>query len=338
MATVSVRETFQDITGKPFIGLRDASTAWPGSLREMARILALPPPDLDTWPDDPKTIDTFDEEEGQGITFVGDDEWILSIKTRIFKCKTTNGDLLYNSTLQETGVSKTREEIATALGLTTNEIDHIGAIEYYNGLIFAPIESEDKSSDPILVAFDLDLEIVAYTLWTDSNDFGYCAVNPFNGLMYTSEYGGDCWDVDCIKAYDVSAFYNAMKTKADWPVNIPTIERKRENDIHLLKSDGTHDQLSEIQGAAFSPNGRLYLSRSHAQWDKTKINAITVFSSITGRRIGEREYNFRGAYDEIEGICIHPSGTVYVSVNQGTSYTEIFWIYALRYSDPNTLT
>jgi hypothetical protein len=342
MAAISVRGAFADVTTDG-VDPRRVFSVWPASVREMARILALPPPDLGTWPDDPKEIDTFDEEEGQGIAFLADDaaqdKWILSIRTRIFKCKATNRDL-YDSTLQEMGVSRTREDIARALGLTTKEIDHIGALAYSNGLLVAPIESEKNNyGPPTLAAFDPDLHLVAHTFLTDAvgNDCGYCTINPFNGLLYTSEYGGGGHDVDCIKAYDVSAFYDALKTPANWPVTIFTLPRRPERDIHLLKSDGTPDHLSEIQGAAFSPNGRLYLSRSHHQTGGWNVNAITAFSSITGRRLGEREYDFKGAYDEIEGICIQPSGTVYVSVSSGTAYTEIFWIYALRFADPNTL-
>ncbi len=342
MAESSMREAFQDATHKPFISIRDVFTFWQSSLREMERILTLPLPDLSTLK--LKKIDMFGESEGQGITFISErNKWVVSVRFRIFECQTADGDL-YDSTLHETGMSLTREEISDILQkatstkpMTTMEIDHIGAAEYYNGLIFAPIESEDTDyGPPTLVAFDSELRnIVAFAILDcKDDDCGFCAINPFNGYLYTNDAG----EVDRLKAYDVSEFYKAMNNPSEWPkeVSAPWIDKK---DLLLCKDDGSPDHLTSLQGAVFSKNGRVYLSRSPpGEIVYTYDNFITAFSSLTGRRIGEWDApNFEGHYDEIEGICIHPSGVIYFAVSSmnGSKWTDI---YALKYSDANTHT
>lgn len=67
---------------------------------------------------------------------------------------------------------------------------HIGDIDHYNGFIFAPIEKDGK---PYIAVFSAqDLTFVAKQRIKKGSQFydclGWCAVNPQNGMLYTSDH------------------------------------------------------------------------------------------------------------------------------------------------------
>ena len=110
--------------------------------------------------------------------------------------------------------------------------DHIGDIDYHDGVIYVPI------SKPEPKVWELDRNLTTLRISTVSKEpnpgLGWCAINPWNGFLYSAP-GGD--GIVSVHAYDPN---NKFEAKS-----------------HLSLRG---DPVNEIQGGCFSPNGHLYLT------------------------------------------------------------------------------
>jgi hypothetical protein len=112
---------------------------------------------------------------------------------------------------------------------------------------------------------------------------------------------------------------------------------------HCLPLVALHETEAAIrndEGAVFSPNGWLYVTR----WTSHDVigikagfnNYVEVYDAMTGVRLGRRYYNFTGAYDEIEGLTLHPSGSIYVAVCDNDVWNDDeFEVHAFSHPDPS---
>ena len=196
--------------------------------------------------------------------------------------------------------------------------NHFGDLDYwvdphYGGFLFVPFECWGASPP-------LDGRIALYK--TSSSGWkptyigsttltrppkiapntAWCAVNPLNGLLYTSD--GDT--VNFLYVYKINLIPNAVMT------DIVGLELKYVGNFKLGVS------ISAISGGVFSKNGHLYLvsdkgfsgvpENDHAHDnDEVKNSGIFAFDMITGRLMKRMvvEYIPEGIdSEELEGITL----------------------------------
>jgi hypothetical protein len=61
-----------------------------------------------------------------------------------------------------------------------------------------------------------------------------------------------------------------------------------------------------------------------------------MYETLTCARLDvSKEYDFPATWDEFEGVSIHPSNVMYVTVADNDEIgTDEFWVYAFRYASP----
>lgn len=115
--------------------------------------------------------------------------------------------------------------------------DRIGGISYYDGMIYAAMESDKGKASPCIAVFDADSLSYKYSVdlpesWFP-NGISWVAVDPLSGILYTADKGA----ATSIHAFKIDA----------------TMAPIREIDITGL------DALENIRGGEFD-GGILYLS------------------------------------------------------------------------------
>ncbi len=178
----------------------------------------------------------------------------------------------------------------------TSDIAHVGDLDWHDGLLYVACE------DPVCVVL-LRPEPGAFTYvgrhtLQQSSSAGpdqqlthnpWCAVNPWDGLLYSSNFG----DFDAVSETDPDYLARHLfgYDRATW-----TCRRQIPIDPPRQK----------VQGGAFAPNGQLLLSSS-------ADNAILCFDGLTGRYLGSSPIMSEGT-QEVEGLCyaptVHDDGTV----------------------------
>lgn len=177
---------------------------------------------------------------------------------------------------------------------------HVGDVDYFEGRVYVALEHPTQ-----FAVFDRSLGAQGTrAVSTPDGHFSWCAVNPWNGLLYTSAWNG----ADALYAFDRS-----------------TGARRDTEDIAL---DGS---VNRVQGGTFSPNGRIYLASD----DKSGAAGIHGFGLPTGRRLGfipiEIHQGFP-KYEETEGIGFglmtslgHPTVVHLVLLDQDAISDDIYF-------------
>jgi WD40 repeat protein len=176
------------------------------------------------------------------------------------------------------------------------------------------------------------MEVVGYSILpTDISD-SYCAFNPWNKMLYMPNATGQD---HFISAFDVSQYFERLLNRDMWGEPISITRRADENFYFFSK--GKIVKVSSVQGLVFSPNGRVYLTWYAHKKGGPWYNRIAVYDSLTGNFIDEKEFDFEGTYDEVEGLSLHPSGTLMVAVCDN-DYVEVpcvdeFMVFAYKHKD-----
>lgn len=190
--------------------------------------------------------------------------------------------------------------------------NHMGDLDYYKGKLYVPLEGEryppriliyrtQGPKAPIylssaeLTHFKTKEEIVPnkYSPW--------CAINPKNRLLYTSEFS-----TKFVYVYKVTITASEK------------LELQPLGNFSLFNKRGESIGLPRIQGGVFSPNtGHLYLVCD------TKWGGIMGFDMITGRLAFQKGVNYdpreKGLqHEELEGIdfCNTPFGQIHLIMLQ----------------------
>jgi hypothetical protein len=301
----------------------------------VVQILNSPDPELDNL--DLHMVYTFSVECPQGIAYAYEDRWFLSAEKNLFKYSIM-GDLFNPivSPLKEVSLSDLLR--ATGINLKGYDFDHIGALTYFADLLFFPIRDHSSKQAHILLGLSPNLDLVGYSWLAQGTSDAWCALNPWamrklrrpgNHLLYMSPNERASYFI----IYDVGEYYMLLSQPNQWGKEVPiTLSDKK---FFLYIKDGSADLVDSVQGASFSPNGRLYVAWYEGSGPWT--NHIRVYSALTGLQLDDKIYDFSGWYDEIEGVSVHPSGYLYVAVSDWNSPPEddTFDIYAFKYRDPS---
>ncbi|MGH9989313.1 MAG: hypothetical protein ACREAS_02650, partial [Nitrososphaera sp.] len=162
----------------------------------------------------------------------------------------------------------------------SNPNNHVGPPSYFDKKIYVPVETGDA---PLVWILDtelttLDLAALRGTeLSGQHKKMPWCAINPWNGLLYSSRFGGgedDPVPVSEVHCYDPAKSFDFKKS---------------------LKLQSL--PISEVQGGCFSSNGHLYLTSGDEH--------IHGYSVLNGSYLGSFHVpsDWTGA-EEMEGIAI----------------------------------
>lgn len=181
-------------------------------------------------------------------------------------------------------------------------IDHIGGIDHYRGIIYTAIEApEDRVHPPgiltVSTRFNRSTAKLTELNGPQGNSIPWCAINPWNGLLYSSEFGDigkdkDKPPVQTIYAYDPNDNFRYIKSK----------------NITLSKT------IRRVQGGCFSENGHLILSSDHSK-------DIRYYSALNGFYLGRSSIQSKDG-EEVEGVSIWKN---YIHKNKKSHVHVILW-------------
>jgi len=328
----SLVESLLKLGMKPPFSFQSSLQTHPSSLSELMRIMNLPNPDFGMLKHE--WVFQFSKNMPQGVAYGYDETWFLSCRYHVFKYRiTTNNRPLWGQPPLKGDRLKTYTlaKLLHSTALDGADYDHIGDLDYHEGVVFAPIRC--KSGDAhVVLALSRDLEVIGYSRLAMSSSDGFCTINPWTGELWLPTRPSSMQNLD---VYDVSRFYALLhpQMRSQWGAEVSMNLPKR---FSLYNSDRTPTSIRDIQGIAFSRNGRLCVT----EWNEITLgysNYIHIFNALTGTRIADSpEYNFPGDWDEIEGVTIHPSGVMYVAVFDYEKWrTDRFKLYAFTCSDPS---
>jgi hypothetical protein len=179
------------------------------------------------------------------------------------------------------------------------ESDHIGDVDFYGGYLFAPLEFRSgMSTSPKVVFYDADLSYLGYTLITEgaTPEIPWLAVNPIDGLLYTSVFNLNADPGRQVRAYQINRD----------PSGVPvSLSHDPSHDVLLRDEYGTPISVPRVQGGAFSPMGHLYLVSDGKDGD---WGGVMAFDLSTGRRKARIpiSYDQNGTFrQELQGIDLY---------------------------------
>lgn len=324
----SLRQTLQSAGLPTPFSVREDLETHPASIRELLRVLQLPVAYLD-W-DQEQQLWEKTHNNIQGLACIDGDTCVITSQTHIFLARST-ANSRYSDIVRKEAVADLTSQ--TDLGLAC---DHFSDPDHRNGLIFFVFDVDgggDVSS--ALFACDLTFRVVGYTKIGENVSSACCAFHPWNGLLYLKEAGQR---THRLLAHDVGQYF-ARFTSGDmtqWGTHIDFV-RHADQDIALRDAAGQPSQVEEIQGMAFSPNGRLYLTHWHdygggpGPWE----NYLSIYSTLSGRFMwSSGDVDYEGDYDEIEGISLFAGAGEVFFVHADNDWentgTDEYFLHRLR--------
>ncbi len=279
---ISYREALSHI-GEPgpdgvIPAFRDGYATAPASLSEAIVAMADPRPAEWSLPVE-EHIDAFWTENCQGVA-VGGGHWFFPSNGSWFGV----GDVTPRAIFKFSGSQQVGQFV-----VHDDDADHLGDVDYSGGQVFAALEGSPKSqygSAVLSVDETFTFSQVLPLLGENGGappqggEMPWCAINPWNGLLYSSPFG-DTHAVKTVFAY---------RPADDGWRNAPA------ENIHLR---GHHP--TRVQGGAFSPRGHLYLTSDAYVDDVNK--GVHVFSGLNGAYRGVIKVLALDDNQELEGLC-----------------------------------
>lgn len=184
---------------------------------------------------------------------------------------------------------------------------HWGDVEAHDGTLYVALENVNRivemdpgsltvlSSKPLKAPPSAGADRQGKNYPHDGGDAPWCAIHPWNGYLYTSNFGG----VEAAYAYDPDDGYR----------------RVPEATVHLEPVRG--DRPVGVQGGGFSRSGHLYLSSYTKTGDQThdwesepdESDWLFAFDALTGSYMGRKRIPAEagGATgQELEGLTVQP--------------------------------
>jgi hypothetical protein len=181
-------------------------------------------------------------------------------------------------------------------------IDHFGDCDYHEGFLYVAVEGSGTGSVSV---FDRDLRYFGTVPLDQGEDAPWCAINPRDGLLYSSRF-----------ATDRLAVYERQGSPQSGAMTLEQV-----SEVPLLSEDGALLRLERVQGGVFSPSGQLYLT------DDTPAGGILGFDPHTGRRALHVAIPYRpGApeYEVVEGLTLLDLSGARVPAMRGQLHVLVF--------------
>lgn len=200
---------------------------------------------------------------------------------------------------------------------------HMGDIDHYNGYVFVPAYNDSGAKNCRIMVFrasDLSLVSEQYIKREDGKDFssiGWLAINPNNGMLYTSDKHIRSYNADEYSRIQIYKIGDVTKAGA----------------LTFHSSACVYDEYGNVldrdhmQGGCFDDNNHLHINNGYYEgldedlkWHSSYANSkggISVFKVSTNPVKGGCEnlyrithsnqssgfrYQFSGQYEEPEGI------------------------------------
>lgn len=209
------------------------------------------------------------------------------------------------------------DDVEEVFHLSGHPEDHLGDIDHHDGTVHCAIEPHASDVPRVLRVsargrlgeFSDVVDVVGAADSGQGGSFPWCAVNPWNGLLYSCAFYGDGTGRGEVHGYhrDTGAWAGPERT------------------IRLGSA------VRRVQGGCFSPRGHLYLAcddqeeaaggvtvehvsgdhRLHGVRDggsPRNVTSIRAFSVFTGAYLGRTLVDtLDGGGEELEGICYAPT-------------------------------
>lgn len=201
---------------------------------------------------------------------------------------------------------------------------HFGDIDYYNGRVYVPLERGDGTASYNAVGMFRASDLVYYPalpMPTDSpqhpagSEFPWLARNPKDGLFYSSKFNG------ASELYKYEITTSAIFYRGSVPLS---------------------KTLNEVQGGAFTPSGRLYVSSTSK--GTRAVNVIELSDPARGVVVGAGDLTWDpGEHEEIEGITVWDlddgrapgvQGQVHVIMIQQENHSNDDWYFKHMRANP----
>lgn len=325
----SLRQSLDDagLTGR--FSLREHFETHPKMLGETLRVLGLPAARLDL--ESREELWEKSVQDAQGIACIDRDTSVITVAKKLFS--TRSRDSRYDRIVATHDVAHFSDQTKPRL----SGCDHFSDPDHRNGLTFFVFEVDGTPG--ALFACDLGFQVVGFTELEDGASNSCCAFHPWNGLLYVKD---NDFPGQKLRAYDVAEYFRRHQSGStvDWGKSVE-IERNEKADLSFRDTAGEPMKLlGDIQGMAFSPNGRLYVTHWTSYENavgKFFISYLSIYSSLTGRRMWfSDEIDFEGDGDEIEGISLEVSrGEIYFV--QADNDLDVDELYLHRFRLPPEL-
>lgn len=174
------------------------------------------------------------------------------------------------------------------------ELGHVGDPDCYQGKIYIPIQNPHG-----FLVMDTSLSATSVN-WFPTQKIGdshpWCAVNPWNGMLYTSTFNGEK-SLNDFDLYPKLFAYDRF-----------TFQRKKSDDITLKVP------TQRVQGGCFTENGKLFLTSDAKNFDGKKT---VKFNRI--KNLGTSLKPSITCYSVING---HYFGAIGIMRESGITYTQ----------------
>jgi hypothetical protein len=193
-----------------------------------------------------------------------------------------------------------RDNNITSVEMPTDLLDesywHYGDLDYYNGYLFVPVEGVTPGKIALHRGEDLHY-IGSAKLEETEYHAPWCAINPRNGLLYTSTF----YDRRDSRPLILKVYEPTIPgIPSDSPFSLTC-----KGDFQLYDGSGSPLTINRIQGGTFDPDGNLYLVSDSGNDDA----GIHAFDMIFGRRLIKLHIKYDrtpleegGPQQELEGI------------------------------------
>jgi hypothetical protein len=226
-----------------------------------------------------------------------------------------------------------------------NGWNHIGDIDFADGLLYLPMESE--TLDAAVGVMDADLNPIGLAAVPSPEaiprNMPWLAVNPVDGLLYIGKFDLAC--DSSIAAYERSFVDGQLRLKYHHSLKVTDPSRMGPSGA---LSPCNAAPLTRIQGGAFSPSGQLYLSSDAHSWQdggiygvdvtgqlplggpNTRLLTAPIRTHIRYQYVHEDCWVGGNCGDETQGIDILDaaangspySGQIHVLLNDNNKYTD----------------
>jgi hypothetical protein len=171
--------------------------------------------------------------------------------------------------------------------LSGNGSDHLGPIDYHNGRIYCAMD------DPVQIVV---IDTATFDRWwaaplvgelggaPPQTRCGWCAVNPWNGLLYSNQITGSI-PGDTLFAYRLDSAGPRFVHVSAANIVLP-------------------EELLGVQGAVFSQNGHVLLASDDSSGDSSDIRCYSVLNGHYLGRVHIPRDNSWNVGEEVEGLTI----------------------------------